>query len=57
MVMLAQQLGVTATAEGIETEGQRQFLQDLGYELGQGYLFDKPLPAEQVEQRLRCAIA
>lgn len=55
--MLAQQLGVTATAEGIETEGQRQFLQDLGYELGQGYLFDKPLPAEQVEQRLRCAIA
>jgi EAL domain-containing protein (putative c-di-GMP-specific phosphodiesterase class I) len=57
MVMLAHQLGVTATAEGIETEEQRQFLKDLGCELGQGYLFDKPLPAEQIEQRLRCAIA
>jgi len=57
MVMLAHQLGVTATAEGIETEEQRQFLEDLGCELGQGYLFDKPLPAEQIEQRLKCAIS
>jgi diguanylate cyclase (GGDEF)-like protein len=40
MVMLAHQLGVTATAEGIETEEQRQLLKDLGCELGQGYLFD-----------------
>jgi diguanylate cyclase (GGDEF)-like protein len=57
MVMLAHQLGVKATAEGIETEEQRQFLKDLGCELGQGYLFDKPLPADQIEQRLKCAIA
>jgi EAL domain-containing protein (putative c-di-GMP-specific phosphodiesterase class I) len=54
-VVLARQLGAMATAEGIETEDQRQFLKNLGCELGQGYLFDKPLSVDQVEQQLRCA--
>jgi EAL domain-containing protein (putative c-di-GMP-specific phosphodiesterase class I) len=55
IVVLARQLGAMATAEGIETEDQRQFLKNLGCELGPGYLFDKPLSVDQVEQQLRCA--
>ena len=32
-------------AEGIETEPQYQFLLQTGAQVGQGYLFAKPLPA------------
>ena len=40
-------------AEGIETESQRQVLLDLGCQLGQGYLFSRPLPPEQMRPFLR----
>ena len=33
-------------AEGMETEEHRQFLQEIGCELAQGYLFHKPEPLE-----------
>ena len=33
--------------EGIETEEQRQFLESHGFEYGQGYLFDRPIPADE----------
>lgn len=48
----AKDLGLLLTAEGIETEGQRRLLLDLGCELGQGYLFSEPLPPGEFEQRL-----
>jgi diguanylate cyclase (GGDEF)-like protein/PAS domain S-box-containing protein len=48
----ARDLGLLLTAEGIETEGQRRLLLDLGCELGQGYLFSPPLPPIEFEQRL-----
>jgi EAL domain-containing protein (putative c-di-GMP-specific phosphodiesterase class I) len=35
-------------AEGVETPEQRDFLRSAGCELGQGYLFAKPMPAEQI---------
>ena len=41
---LAMRLGVVA--EGIETVGQREILRQLGVQLGQGWLFGKPLAAE-----------
>ena len=34
---------MAVTAEGIETQPQRQFLQSLRCEEGQGYLFSHPL--------------
>lgn len=43
IVSLAQGLKLKLIAEGVETEVQRQMLQDLGCELGQGYLWWKPL--------------
>ena len=48
VVQLAQTLGVTPLAEGIETEEQRRFLVDGGCDLGQGYLFSRPVCAAEV---------
>ncbi len=40
-----------AIVEGIETEEQRQFLMDCGFLYGQGYLFDRPLPIGDFEEK------
>jgi diguanylate cyclase (GGDEF)-like protein/PAS domain S-box-containing protein len=48
IVGLTRNLGLEPLAEGIETEGQRRFLLEHGCEMGQGFLFSRPLPAELV---------
>ena len=50
IVTLAQSLGISVTAEGIETEEQCTLVQDLGCDEAQGYLFSKPMIAEVVEK-------
>jgi diguanylate cyclase (GGDEF)-like protein len=45
---LARGLGMTTLAEGIETEGELAFLREQGCELGQGFLFSKPVPPEEI---------
>jgi diguanylate cyclase (GGDEF)-like protein len=45
IVSLAHSLGIRVVAEGVETEGQRAFLCDIGCELIQGYLVSRPQPA------------
>jgi len=42
-------------AEGIESEGQLDSLQDFGCDLGQGFLFARPMPAEQINELLAAA--
>jgi EAL domain-containing protein (putative c-di-GMP-specific phosphodiesterase class I) len=42
-------LGFQVVAEGVETEGQREFLQENGCTLFQGYLFGRPVPIEQLK--------
>ncbi len=44
IVNLAHDLDLIVVAEGIETEEQRQVLFDLGCDIGQGYLFSRPIP-------------
>jgi len=51
IVTLSNQLGLTVVAEGIETQQQLEYLQQLGCELGQGYLFSKPLAPHEIETR------
>jgi diguanylate cyclase (GGDEF)-like protein/PAS domain S-box-containing protein len=48
MIALASNLGMTALAEGIETEGEWAFLAERGCELGQGYYFSRPVPAQEL---------
>lgn len=45
-------LGLTAVAEGIETETQRAFLSGIGCDEGQGFLFSHPQPAAALVTRL-----
>lgn len=50
---LAHKLDLKAIAEGIETGRQLELLRDMGCDLGQGYLFSRPLEAEAALQFLR----
>jgi diguanylate cyclase len=52
VVNLGCSLGMRVVAEGIETEEQRQHLLALGCHEGQGWLFAKPMPAEELDRWL-----
>jgi diguanylate cyclase len=47
IVAMAHSFGMTVIAEGVETVAQLEFLKALGCEDFQGYLFSKPVPADQ----------
>ncbi|MFN7197299.1 MAG: EAL domain-containing protein, partial [Hylemonella sp.] len=47
ILALAHAMDLQAVAEGVETEGQRQFLLDNGCTVFQGYLFGRPGPLGQ----------
>lgn len=47
IVALGQALGLRIVAEGVETDGQQDFLTRLGCDSLQGYLLGQPVPAEQ----------
>lgn len=53
IVQLAEGLGMTPLAEGIETEDEWRFLTDTGCQLGQGFFFCRPVPAEEILARFR----
>jgi EAL domain-containing protein (putative c-di-GMP-specific phosphodiesterase class I) len=52
VVAMAQSLRKATTAEGIETVAQLEFLRSLGCDSGQGYLYSKALPADELAQLL-----
>jgi EAL domain-containing protein (putative c-di-GMP-specific phosphodiesterase class I) len=52
MIRLAHDLGMSVVAEGVETEVQAAFLQAHGCDVGQGFLFARPLPASEIRDHL-----
>jgi EAL domain-containing protein (putative c-di-GMP-specific phosphodiesterase class I) len=56
IVRMARTLGLAVTAEGIESEVQRELLITLGCEFGQGYLLEKPVAAEEAQELARAGL-
>ena len=48
VLALGKSLGFSVVAEGVETEGQRDFLLENGCTLFQGYLFGRPAPVQHL---------
>jgi len=53
IVAMAKALNLKVVGEGIETKSQMKFLNKIDCEIGQGYLFSKPLPVDQFEKLLK----
>ena len=51
IIAMARELNLTVIAEGVETVSQAEFLQAQDCDQIQGYLFSKPVPASEFEQR------
>ncbi len=47
IVGMAGNLGMEVIAEGVETQAQRDFLEEVGCMLYQGYLFSRPVPLDE----------
>jgi len=52
LAQLARSLGLEAVGEGIETEAHERFLRTLGYSLGQGYRYARPLSHDAFLKRV-----
>lgn len=51
IIEMAHHLNIKVLAEGIENEAQFTILRDLGCDYGQGYLFSRPIPLDQLKSR------
>ncbi|GIZ53908.1 hypothetical protein NCCP691_39220 [Noviherbaspirillum aridicola] len=52
MIVMAHRLGMKVIAEGVENQEQAAFLREASCDFGQGYLFERPLPATKFEELL-----
>ena len=50
---MAQKMGVSVVAEGVETEEQLKALKAIGCGFAQGFLFSKPLPMSEFEEYIK----
>jgi EAL domain-containing protein (putative c-di-GMP-specific phosphodiesterase class I) len=49
VIVLAESLGLSVIAEGVELQAQADFLAHMGCHAYQGYLFSKPVPLDAFE--------
>ncbi len=47
IIFMCKDLGIDVIAEGVETKVQEQILRDMQCQMGQGYLYGKPVPTEE----------
>jgi diguanylate cyclase (GGDEF)-like protein len=52
IINMALELGLDVICEGVETKEQAAMLEDLGCHMAQGFLYDKPIPHDEFENRL-----
>lgn len=52
IVQIAKKLDLKVTIEGIESEAQEKFIIDEGCDVGQGYLYGRPMPSQEFEHSL-----
>jgi len=52
IMAIGERLGLEVVAEGIERPEQIDALQGLGFDLGQGYLFGRPMPSSSLDKHL-----
>jgi diguanylate cyclase (GGDEF)-like protein len=50
---LVKALGISATAEGVETEDQLKIIRENGINQVQGFFFSKPIPDDQIDETIR----
>jgi len=55
IIGLSRSLGVDTVAEGVETELQAATLHRMGCRNAQGYLFGRPMPARELDERAALA--
>ena len=53
IIVLAKQLGLKVTAEGVENLEQLTILKDMNCDIAQGYHFSKPVPKEQIDNMIK----
>ena len=53
VIAMAREIGLKCIAEGVETEAQLEIMREYGCRYVQGYVFDKPLPVAEFENRLK----
>lgn len=51
VILMAKRLSIPVIAEGVETREQADFLIEAGCGTGQGFLYSKPIPAEEFVRR------
>lgn len=52
IIRMAKELDMKVVSEGIETERELAYMRSMNCDIAQGYLFDRPLPRQEFEQRL-----
>jgi diguanylate cyclase (GGDEF)-like protein/PAS domain S-box-containing protein len=57
LISLAHALGVTAIAEGIESDAQLESLREVGCDYAQGFLFARPVSAEEAGRVIAAGVA
>jgi len=56
-IRMAKELGLTVLAEGVETREQVELLRDFGCDEVQGFLYSRPIEADEMEELLKAVNA